>query len=443
MPAILTILYLVIFIIVIKLLSRQEGYYSTLTVFGIGCYIYYIGIPFELYVLSIEEVKKGNIVLSLSTAQLSQIIMMGTIAFLAFSLGYYLSSFNPSKMSRGLRNRFPRIPYSLRLICMGSLICLLIFFYKNILASSTYEAAYGVRYSSPAFSLLCSLIVLYGAVIASTIILRGKNLNKTLGIGFILLIILWGIYSADKNIILFGLLAIAASSFRFVKKKGLISFVYIIIGCVVLIYSIKVFSLYRGGHNIYTASSIATKQFGLRYIDPLGPSASLQHVLNNRSDLQYGRTYAHIFYLIIPRFLWKERPLDLSEQFARDNITNWQPGMGMGYSPLAEAYLNFSWMGPVIQYLLLGLLWGYFWKVLRKILWHFPQESWQSLYCILGYYLLILMHRSPVAGLMKSLILYTSPLILTVIFVDLGILHPDFLMKISHDVHEKDINKAA
>ena len=87
MPAILTILYLVIFIIVIKLLSRQEGYYSTLTVFGIGCYIYYIGIPFELYVLSIEEVKKGNIVLSLSTAQLSQIIMMGTIAFLAFSLG--------------------------------------------------------------------------------------------------------------------------------------------------------------------------------------------------------------------------------------------------------------------------------------------------------------------------------------------------------------------
>jgi len=441
MTIILVLVYIAVFFLMAKLFSKREGYYSTIVVFGIGCYIYYIGIPFELYVLSIEEFKKGNIVLSLSTAQLSQIIMMGTIAFLAFSLGYYLSSFNPSKMSRGLRNCFPRIPYSLQLICIWSLIFLLIFFHKNIFAVGTYEAAYGVRYSNPAFSLLCNFVVFYGVVIASTIILRGKNLNKALGIGFILLIILWGIYSSDKNVILFGLLAIAASSFRFIKKKGLASFVYIIIGCVILIYSIKVFSLYRGGHNIHIAFSIATKQLGLRYIDPLGPFVSIQHILTRSTDLQYGQTYLHIFYLIIPKFLWKERPLGLSEQFARDNITNWQPGMGMGYSLLAEAYLNFSWMGPVIQYLLLGLLWGYFWKVLRKVLWNFPQGLWQGLYYILGYYLLILMHRGPVAGLMKSLILYTSPLILSVIFIDLGILHPDVLMKVSRHGCGKDINQ--
>lgn len=443
MPVILTILYFVIFIIVVKLLSRQEGYYSTLAVFGIGCYIYYIGIPFELYVLSIEEFEKGSIVLSLSTAQLSQIIIMGTIAFLAFSLGYYLSSFNPLKMSRGLRNRFPRIPYSLKLICIGSLIFLLIFFYKNIFAVSTYEVAYGVRYSNPAFSLLCNFVVLYGVVIVSTVISRRKSLNKILGMGFIVLILSWGIYTSDKNVILFVLLAVAASYSRFIRKKGFVSFVYIIIGCVVLIYLIKVFSLYRGGHNIYPAFSMAIKQFGLRYIDPLGPFGSIQHILNNCSHLQYGQTYLHIFYLIIPRFLWKERPLDLSEQFAVDNIVNWSPGQGMGYSPLAEAYLNFSWMGPVIQYLLLGLLWGYFWKVLRKVLWNFSQGLWQCLYYVLGYYLLILMHRGPVAGLMKSIILYASPLILIVIFIDLGILHPDFLMKMSRNGCEKDINKAA
>lgn len=443
MPLVLTLLYFVIFIIVVKLFSRQEGYYSTLAVFGIGCYIYYIGIPFELYVLSIEEFEKGSIILSLSTAQLSQIIMMGAMAFLAFSLGYYLSSFNPLKMSRGLRNRFPRIPYSLKLICIWSLISLLIFFYKNIFAVSTYEAAYGVRYSNPAFSLLCDFVVLYGVVIASTVIFRGKSLNKILGMGFIVLIFSWGIYTSDKNVILFGLLAVAASSSCFIRKKGFVSFVYIIIGCVVLIYLIKVFSFYRGGLNIFTAFSIAIKQFGLRYIDPLGPFVSLQHILNNCSDLQYGQTYLHIFYLVIPRFLWKERPLDLSEQFAVDNIVNWSPGQGMGYSPLAEAYLNFSWMGPVIQYLLLGLLWGYFWKVLSKVLWNFPQGLWQCLYYILGYYLLILMHRGPVAGLMKSLILYTSPLILIVIFIDLGILHPDFLMRVSRNGCEKDTNKAA
>ena len=442
MPVVLTLLYFVVFIIVVKLFSRQEGYYSTLAVFGIGCYIYYIGIPFEFYVLSIEEFKKGSIVLSLSTAQLSQIIIMGTIAFLAFSLGYYLSSFNPLKMSRGLQNRFPRIPYSLKLICIGSLIFLLIFFYKNIFAVSTYEAAYGVRYSNPAFSLLCNFVVLYGVVIASTVIFRGKILDKILGMGFIALIFSWGIYTSDKNVILFGLLAVAASSSSFIRKKDFVSFSYIIIGCVVLIYLIKVFSLYRGGHNLYPAFSLAIKQFGLRYIDPLGPFVSLQHILNNCSDLQYGQTYLHIFYLIIPKFLWQERPLDLSEQFAVDNIVNWSPGQGIGYSPLAEAYLNFSWIGPVVQYLLLGLLWGYFWKVLRKVLWHFHQGLWQCLYYILGYYLLILMHRGPIAGLMKSLILYIFPLIVIVIFIDLSMLHPD-LMKMSRNGCEKDINKAA
>lgn len=442
MPIILTLLYLIVFVIIVKLFSKQEGYYSTLTVFGIGCYIYYIGIPFELHALNIEELKvSSGSLLSLSTEQLNQIIIMGTMAFLAFSFGYYLSSFNIFNVRCGSQNHFPEIPYSLRLICIGSLILLLIFFYKNISAVNAYEAAYGVRYNNPVFSLLCDFVILYGAVIASAVILRGKNLNKILGIGFILLIFSWGIYTSNKNVILFGLLAVAASSSRFIKKKGSVCFVYTIVGCVILIYLIKVFSLYRGNHDIFNAFSEALKQFGLRYIDPLGPFMSLNHILNNPSNLQFGQTYLQIFYLMIPRFLWKERPLDLSEQFAVNNIVKWSPGRGLGYSPLAEAYLNFSWMGPIIQYLLLGLLWGYFWKVLRRVLCNFSQGLWQCLYYILGYYFLILMHRGPVACLMKSLILYTFPLILVVIFIDLGILHPNFLMKISRKESENVINR--
>jgi oligosaccharide repeat unit polymerase len=306
---------------------------------------------------------------------------------------------------------------------------------------STYEAAYGVRYGNPVFSLLCGFVVLYGAVIASAVILRGKSLNKIWGMGFIVLIFSWGIYTSDKNVILIGLLAVAAVYSSLIKKQGLTFLMVVFIGCAILIYLIKVFSFYRGGLDICSAFSMAVNNFGLRYIDPLGPLVSLQHILNDCSDLQYGQTYLHIFYLIIPRFLWKERPLDLSEQFAVDNIVNWLPGQGMGYSPLAEAYLNFSWIGPVIQYLLLGLLWGYFWKVLRKILWNFSQGLWYSLYYVLGYYLLILMHRGPVAGLMKSLILYTVPLILLVIFIDLGIFHPDFLMKVSRSGSENGVSQ--
>lgn len=430
MPIFLTLLYLVIFATVVKLLSKREGYFSTLTVFGIGCYIYYIGIPFELHLLSIDEINAGKFILSLSTAQLSQIIIMGTMAFSAFSIGYYLSSFNPLKIRGKFQTRLSRIPYSLRIVFIGALITILIFFYKSLLAVNTYEGAYGIRYSNPVFSLLCGYTVLYGAVIASAIILRDKNLrSKAFGIGLILLIISWGIYSSDKNVILIGLLAVAAAYSNVIKKQSVTFLIIIFTGCVILIYLIKVFSFYRGGWDLYVAFYMAVKNFGIRYVDPLGPFISLQYILNNCSELQYGQTYLHIFYLIIPRFLWKGRPLDLSEQFAQNMISDWHPGQGLGYSPLAEAYLNFSWLGPVIQYFLLGLLWGYFWKFLRKILWKYPQEIWQSLYYVLGYYLLILMHRGPVVGLMKSIILYVFPLILLVISIDLGILHPSHLKK--------------
>lgn len=436
MPILLTILYLIVFIIIVKLFSRREGYYSALTVFGIGCYIYYIGIPFEFYVLNIDEFKLSShsITLSFSTTQLSQIIMMGITAFLAFSLGYYLSFFKLLKVRSIFQNRFPKIPFSLQLTFIGSFIFLIIFFYKNIFVMNKYEAAYSIRYSGPIFSLLITFVVLYGAVIAATIISRGRNLNKTLGFVLLVLITIWGIYSTDKNVLFVALLAFVATFANFIKKRGFILIIAMFICCTILIYLIKVFSIYRGGINIYHAFRVAIEQFGLRYIDPLGPFVSLQHVLNNWSDFLYGGTYLGIFTLIIPRFLWSNRPLDLSEQFARDTIIDWQPGMGLGFSPLAEAYLNFSWMGPVIQYLFLGLFWGLFWKFIRKILWHYPQDIWQHFYYILGFYMLILMHRSSVTSSIKSMILYAAPLLLFAIVIDLGIYHPIIFMKKSQNL---------
>ena len=59
----------------------------------------------------------------------------------------------------------------------------------------------------------------------------------------------------------------------------------------------------------------------------------------------YGSTYLYALVASALRVIWKDRPDDLAQEFALDNIPNRQPGMGLGYSLLAEAYLNFGYVG--------------------------------------------------------------------------------------------------
>jgi hypothetical protein len=54
----------------------------------------------------------------------------------------------------------------------------------------------------------------------------------------------------------------------------------------------------------------------------------------------------------IPRAIWNDRPLDMSESFAREFMAGWQAGFGMGYSPVAEGYQRFGLLfGPLVLFL--------------------------------------------------------------------------------------------
>jgi oligosaccharide repeat unit polymerase len=418
---ILALLYVATFFLICRLFSRREGYYSTVAIFGIAVYIYYIGIPVEMSLSDTHLVQMFSLELTLTTAQLNQIIGMGLIAFLSFSIGYRISGFNPFKeaiLGEEISQR-RTIRYSVIFVWLASIVAIVLFFSNAIAAVSTYVGSYTTIYENPLFAFVVWYAVISTALIAATVIRKGRLRHLVLGIILVFMVILWGIYSSDKDSLLLGVLALG-SCFIVWKMNRRFGFLVLMIFFVFLgILLFTMFNMYRGGAPL----SQAFAYLSLSKFDPAGPFVSMAYVLNNLQDLKWGTTYTNVFTLLIPKALWAGRPLDLAEQFGRQVIPNWQSGQGVGFSLLAEAYINFSWLGAFIQYFFIGLLWGYFWRVLRRVFcWHYSIQLWQSLYITFGYYMLIIMNRGTVAGLFKSLILFTALFVLFAIVFDISMI---------------------
>lgn len=87
----------------------------------------------------------------------------------------------------------------------------------------------------------------------------------------------------------------------------------------------------------------------------VSPIYTLIHYVNNARPLRLGFTYLSAPGLFIPRALWPDKPESLSIQFMRDAFGT-TGLMGFAYTPVTEAFLNFSWVGPFIVFALLSLI---------------------------------------------------------------------------------------
>jgi len=425
----LAILYIIIFLFICIFFSKREGYYSTVLIFGLSSYIYYIGIPVEMILGKLNVITKGDIKIELYADQLNKIVFMAIIALISFSVGYYISRFNP------LRNNFTnltskKINYSIIFLWIISIMILGIFFYNIIPSLSTYSLVAATNYDNPLFSLLIFYIILISSLVVGINLKTKKLKNWLMAIILIVLIFSWGFYSSDKNILLIGLLGISSIFINSKINKKPIFIVFIILCIIFGIFSFKLFNIYRTEKDISSLKYFSMEYLRLRYSDPVGPFSSIENNIKNTDKFLYGATYKNILLLSVPKSIWKNRPLDLSEDFARKNIDNWTPGKGRGYSPLAEAYLNFGLFGSFIQYFLIGFFWGLLWKFFRKtFFWHFPTTLWQTLYSTLGYYILILSHRAPVSGFFKNILLYITLFIIFSFLFDLSMLKKHKILK--------------
>lgn len=408
------IIFIASFLYLCKLFSKREGYYSTIAVFGIGCYLYYVGVPIEL--AWIDDLYIGKTDLGyLTVTQINLIIMLGIIALWSFALGYRLSGYSPYNDTTKTRIQ-SSVPISYIMLAAISVLALLAFFSGELFAVGTYAGSYSTAYKNPLFTLLCLFSTAPLAIIAAMQLANKDRKKRLLGHVIVIGLLLWGIFSSDKDPILIAVLAWGIGLVG-LKSKKIFILVVIIFGAALLLFAFVLFSIYRGGGDLYDLQHIF-KLIGLRYLDPAGPMLSIADTLNSSDSLRYGSTYLDTFKLLIPRFLWADRPPDLAEAYAISKMANWTEGKGYGFSPMAEALMNFSFAGVFIQYAAYGLLWGLFWKTLRRVLWHFDVALWSSFYCILGYYLLIIYHRSHVAGSVKLMLQLVIVLSLVTLFFD-------------------------
>ncbi len=87
----------------------------------------------------------------------------------------------------------------------------------------------------------------------------------------------------------------------------------------------------------------------------VSPIYTLMHYVEADRPLRWGLTYLSAPTLFIPRAIWEWKPESLSLQFMRDAFGT-TGLMGFAYTPVTEAFLNFSFVGPFVVFVVLSIL---------------------------------------------------------------------------------------
>jgi hypothetical protein len=87
----------------------------------------------------------------------------------------------------------------------------------------------------------------------------------------------------------------------------------------------------------------------------VAPIQTLMHYATVDRPLKLGWTYLYAPALLIPRAIWPGKPESLSLEFLRDAF-GYTALMGYAYTPVTEAFINFSWVGPFIALSAVSLL---------------------------------------------------------------------------------------
>lgn len=329
------------------------------------------------------------------------------IWFLAagYSLAFLFSSMVLSRafeIDKGCASNYvPNIrPY----VILGLVLFLIYFimFGKDIVTAADYVEGAAIRYESVAFSSASALVLYYLIFISSLLIAKGKYSFA----GFVsFFVVLGGFWTSDKNPMVLGLVSLVyvglTSGYRIrLWKLG----AALVVGIGFLLF-IPGFSVYRaGGVGLLEAAQIGLSRLTLTRMDPAGPYGSIIDVL---SGGRVGVGYLESAQVLIPRAILPfERGLDPAEDYAQRTMLNWQPGRGLGFSPLAEGYLNAGFLGPFVHAPLFLASWLGCWLLVRRIFALAKlNEVFPHFFCVMGFYLMMLSFRTSMVGSVKAVLL--------------------------------------
>lgn len=407
-------IYLIIWIGLTIKRKKKEGFYSIFFLFGLGGFVYFVAIPFEMYV-SGKDYYFVHYWIKLGFRERILILLMGVISLVSFYLGLTLSRYRllPDKKNiLHTLNCFKKYRFDRFFIALLSIIVLsgttLILFYVDLFAAQwDYSTAYFITYISPIYSFIKTHFLISLCLVAA-LILHWKK-GKTISLIIVILVAFIGILTSDKDPLLLAMLTVAYFiGFRQMSfRKFTVIAAFGILGVII---AVVVFNLLRTrmpiGDILYNAE---LRQFSFTVLDPAGPLVSIVAALNDTLSLRYGTTYITSLGILVPKVIWPNRPLTLSEEFARQYIFRWKEGEGLGFSPLAEAYLNFHLLGSFLHFFAYGLLLGWFLNVLRRKVFINQDALFTSFVYILVYHTIVMSFRGPFISLIKMTVLFMVP----------------------------------
>jgi len=418
MELVLFIIYLLVWLGLTLRRKRTEGYFSVFFVFGLSGLAYFSLIPMEMY-LTGEEYYFVHYWVKLGSIERNLILFMSIISLFGFYIGLKLSRYHlfPAETDLVHDDIRPNKGYFAWIIGLLSIVIItcgmiLILFYRELLLSQyDYTSAYRITYESPLYSFI-KMHFLIGLALMAGVLMRKRYswVGMTFCLVIVALIVLAGMLTADKEPILLAMLT-CASFLKFERIRFKKFIVMTLLGSMCVLVAVTSFNIYRTHIPIGDIiSKFPWSTISFTRLDPGGPMVSISSVLSDDYlQLSYGSTYLNSLGVLIPRLLWPGRPVDLSEEFARDNIGDWSIGRGLGYSPLAEAYVNFHIPGAFIHFFIFGLLIGGLLRVLRKqVLIKYGFLHIPFIY-IVAYYIVIISFRASIISPIKMVMMFMIP----------------------------------
>ncbi len=404
----------------VKLTYRTEGLYSTSFFFAVGACLYFLAIPAEIILRGRNGYLISNVFdVVAEPVVFYKIFIMGLIAIVSFTVGYRLSGFHsdaPDKMPKG--TNIPgcnALELAMWLMWGGSVAIITLFYsewFVGILRS--YTDSYKLQHANPLPSFILATISLLNVILGVLLIMRWKIVPVFIGAAMLAGNVLLAVLIYKKGPAIASILGIGYVYFMLVKNKKIVLIPPFAGLCFFIFGAANVF------HGFFQVTDLTPSKLipafmelfevTVTTIDPAGPMGVTVLTVKEDAPLMWGQSYVEGLSLFVPRALWPDRPLDIAESFGKRMMPNWLPGQGMGFGPVAEAYMNFGVIGSFIPFLAFGWLWGRLWRAFQLLTKPYNAPlHFDVLYRIIGFYVMIQFFRGFMVGSFKQLLMVMVP----------------------------------
>lgn len=379
--------------------------------------VYALLMAFYVWSISIEGIFHGEHAdYGLTSYEYMHILLLGLVALLAFVFSFkksWLYRVEAGAIKKDRVNIEACRAYVLYLLVIWMLIVALsrVFGEQLSLSFSSYEGNVVTTYGDIYYKYYKFVFYTYTSILASLLLSTG---SYALGVIMCSILFFLGVYTYDRDPIVLSVLALALIGGVYDKEHSVVKLFILMFAVYVLSHLSLAFSYYRSGYGLIEAMSAARDNFSFGLLDPAGPYRSIVYVVTSHIDISYGRTYLDSIVGLVPTFIYPDRPEDTAVKFAADMIQGYHGGVGLGFSPIAEAIVNFSTIGIVFQFVIFAVVFGACWKFIYVVLSRITpidERCLLSIYRVIGTYLLILSFRSQAFFFIKSLVYIFLPLI--------------------------------